>query len=248
LASTERADCIAHPDEKAGIKCYLINGVCHQAANRILLPAGITVNGARGYTVSNALYGVYGRIGIWPCSAPFNQYGGTTGDLPACIPPVDPTGGVMESPLSIADQLDWNYIQGVLAIYGNASGLFARATEKEQGSSVRLAEELEEFQMLLFAQMLDFYLGPMLNVGLRNQLMEVRRRTEHRRVETEGRLASRRLKGPEFVTEINQLTIEFQEQMAERMTSAQYQTLFRLRKDDRVVLADPDITKNEFGG
>ena len=40
--STKRADRIAQTDEKANIKCYLINGVCHQAANRILLPAGIT--------------------------------------------------------------------------------------------------------------------------------------------------------------------------------------------------------------
>lgn len=50
--STNRADKIAQPDEKAGIKCYLINGVCHQAANRILISAGITVRGARGYNVS----------------------------------------------------------------------------------------------------------------------------------------------------------------------------------------------------
>ena len=62
--STKRADKIAQPDEKAGIKCYLINGVCHQAANRILLPAGITVRGARGYSVSEAIYGPYGRIGF----------------------------------------------------------------------------------------------------------------------------------------------------------------------------------------
>ena len=32
--STQRADEIAEPDEHAGITCYLINGVCHQAANR----------------------------------------------------------------------------------------------------------------------------------------------------------------------------------------------------------------------
>jgi hypothetical protein len=33
--STKRADAIAEPNERAGITCYLINGVCHQAANRI---------------------------------------------------------------------------------------------------------------------------------------------------------------------------------------------------------------------
>ena len=100
--------------------------------------------------------------------------------------------------------------------------------------------------MLLFAHMLDFHLGPMLDLDLKNRLMEVRLRTERRRVETEGRFLTGGLRGPAFVDEFNQLTIEFQEQMAQRMTSAQYQTLFRLRKDDRVVLADPDITKDVF--
>src|SRR5215470_17682530 len=57
--STNRADAIAEPNEHAGVTCYLVNGVCHQAANRILLPAAITVTGARGYSVSTAMYGVY---------------------------------------------------------------------------------------------------------------------------------------------------------------------------------------------
>src|SRR5262245_20987312 len=39
LGSTLQADQIAEPNERGGITCYLINGVCHQAANRILLPA-----------------------------------------------------------------------------------------------------------------------------------------------------------------------------------------------------------------
>ena len=38
--STMRADKIAGPNEDGNLNCYLINGVCHQAANRILLPAG----------------------------------------------------------------------------------------------------------------------------------------------------------------------------------------------------------------
>jgi hypothetical protein len=46
--STLRADAIAEPDERAGITCYAINGVCQQAAKRILLAApGMTVAGAQ---------------------------------------------------------------------------------------------------------------------------------------------------------------------------------------------------------
>lgn len=43
----------------AGIR-YAIDGVCHQAANRILLPAGMEVSRASAYSVSYALYGRFG--------------------------------------------------------------------------------------------------------------------------------------------------------------------------------------------
>src|SRR5450830_265265 len=84
--STVRADTIAQPNERANITCYLVNGVCHQAANRILLPAGILVTGARGYGLSQAIFGAYGKVMGGRCHAPFNQYSGITGDLSACTP------------------------------------------------------------------------------------------------------------------------------------------------------------------
>ncbi len=48
----------------AGLR-YGISGVCHQAANRILRPFGVTVAGVKGYGASIFLYGQYGRGG-WP--------------------------------------------------------------------------------------------------------------------------------------------------------------------------------------
>lgn len=60
-----KADCLAQPNSKAGIR-YGISGVCHQAANRILYPActptnTITVARARGSLGSIFAWGVYGR-------------------------------------------------------------------------------------------------------------------------------------------------------------------------------------------
>lgn len=43
----------------AGI-IYLVNGVCHQTANRILIPAGVKVSKAGGYGLSSFFYGDYG--------------------------------------------------------------------------------------------------------------------------------------------------------------------------------------------
>jgi hypothetical protein len=126
--STSRANDIAEPDERAGITCYLINGVCHQAANRILLPARITVNGVRGYALSSALYGVYGRASRWPCRAPFNQHPTTTGDLPACvIPPA-----IVSAPIRTdLDETDTRYLEGVLAIYQEFDRAFVTVVSAE---------------------------------------------------------------------------------------------------------------------
>lgn len=75
--STARANEIAEPNGKAGVGRYLIDGVCHQAANRILLPANRLVTNARGYWLFVAIFGTYGRSG-------FNMHPNVTGDLPEC--------------------------------------------------------------------------------------------------------------------------------------------------------------------
>lgn len=58
--NTYEADCLSQPNSEAGI-LYAKTGVCHQTANRILLPAGQMVSGASGYRLSIFVYGVYGR-------------------------------------------------------------------------------------------------------------------------------------------------------------------------------------------
>ena len=58
--NTDQADCLSQPNSKAGI-IYGGTGVCHQTANRILLPAGIYVSAAAGYRTSLFAWGAYGR-------------------------------------------------------------------------------------------------------------------------------------------------------------------------------------------
>jgi hypothetical protein len=64
IGSSAIADCLSQPNSTAGIR-YGRTGVCHQMANRILHPAGITVAGCGGYIMSVAAYGVHGRP-PWP--------------------------------------------------------------------------------------------------------------------------------------------------------------------------------------
>ncbi|MBT9612216.1 MAG: hypothetical protein IV108_03000 [Burkholderiales bacterium] len=80
--SSAQANCISLPSSTAGL-IYGVTGVCHQTANRILWPAGITVRKAKGYWASVLAYGTYGsdvpawliRIGV--CST-------STGEIPKC--------------------------------------------------------------------------------------------------------------------------------------------------------------------
>lgn len=235
--STNRADKIAQPDEKAGIKCYLINGVCHQAANRILLPASITVRGARGYNLSESLYGTYGRVGFWPCKSPFNTFPGTSGDLQECIPKAA-RGVPLTRPLSVADKLDWHYIKGVLKIYDEAKTMLkARSFDPA---------EAEDFHIKLFMYMAEHHLGPMFDKKLASKLRQIRLKTEKKRLKAETAFEKDKVKAKEFVDAINKATIDFQDEMANAMTPEQYETLFELKPGENVILADPSIVSEVF--
>jgi len=238
--STNRANRIAQPDEKAGIKCYLINGVCHQAANRILLSAGITVRGARGYSVSEAMFGPYGRVGTWPCQSPLNQYSGITGDLPECLP--TPTAAASQPkgarPLSLADKLDWQYINGVLKLYGEAQPMLkAKAVAPDQA---------EDFHLKLFMYMAEFHLGSRLDKKLSNNIRKLRLKTERVRLKAERAFAEREMAPNEFVDAINKATVDFQDEMANSMKPEQYESLFDLKPGEQVILADPSIVSKAF--
>lgn len=80
IGDSSFADCLSHPrfftfggrrtvpgiTKYAGIT-YGTTGVCHQAANRILYPAGVIVAAANGYGWSLFLYDTYGTEGVpWP--------------------------------------------------------------------------------------------------------------------------------------------------------------------------------------
>ena len=241
IGSTKRADKIAQPDEKAGIKCYLVNGVCHQAANRILLPAGITVRGARGYSISEALFGTYGRVRFWPCHAPFNKYPTVKGDLLECI--LSHSKGMEEASFhvrSTSEKLDTQYIKGVLDIYEGAAPAF-KSKSLAEGQSADL-------QLKLFMYMAEFHLGPMLNSRTTKRIMGIREDTEKAILKAQKFLEKRGvLKSEErtihvdYVEAFNKITIDFQEAMAKSMTVEQYKTLFDLEPEERIILADPRI-------
>lgn len=243
--STKRADAIAEPNERAGITCYLVNGVCHQAANRILLPAGITVQGARGYSVSTALFGTYGRprgiLGF--CRAPFDRHAGVTGDLDACIEAArfDEDSGSSR----IGDEGDPReraYLERALALHEDADKRFAESSS---------TDEIIRFQLAQFALFVDYKLGDeamhrdFVAGSGRDALMSIREETERERLAAEQRFAdSGDMKA--FRAADDALTLQFQNRVGKRMDGERYTALLDQERGDDVTLADPEILEHAY--
>ena len=229
--STRRADRIAEPNERANIKCYAINGVCHQSANRVLWPARITVRGARGYKLSEAIYGPYGRFralfGL--CNAPFHRHPGINGDLPECMFKV-----AARAQAEVED--DAQYLERAVEIYEGYGPLDAMALD--EGAMVDLHVQL----FLLLAQR---ELGPK-RVGAAEKVVGIRAGEERERMEIERDFADRKLSLERFVKEVNDLTDRFQDQVAEAMAPEDYSLLLGLLPGDKVQLVDPDIAKEAY--
>jgi hypothetical protein len=247
-ASTRRADAIASPNERAGIKCYLINGVCHQAANRILLPAGITVMGARGYEVSESLYGPYGRPHgvLGTCASPFDQHAGISGDLQQCVEAASKKALRARREISAASagerERERKYINGVLALYGKA-----RPMLRSMAARTDSIPGVEEFHVELFMYKARYNLGAKLDKSLSGKLQDIRRSTERSRMKIEEWFTHGDMKAGEFAKAFNKETIVFQHAMAGALKKDHYKALLGLAPGDTVVLADPRIVKRVFG-
>ncbi|HVO65766.1 MAG TPA: hypothetical protein VMT12_04705 [Syntrophales bacterium] len=232
--STKRADSIAKPDERAGITCYLVNGVCHQAANRILLPAGILVSAARGYSVSSAIFGTYGKVGFWPCSAPFDQCTGISGDLPECVAfsglkaeePMAPTLPLLEG--------EDRHIRTIKQAYNTFNHLGATPLEAMK------------FHADLFDREVEFRLGDGLGEAA-NGLRLAKETVELSHWHMVDAFAQKQISPVEFIKTFNSMTLKFQDDIASALNKAQYVKLLDLECDERVILADPEIIEALYG-
>jgi hypothetical protein len=213
-----------------------VNGVCHQAANRILLPASMTVSTARGYWVSESIFGTYGRVGAWRCHAPFHKHAGVSGDLAECRSALPATGGRdAAAEASEKQKRERDYLQGVLKLY-------AAAEDGRRPRSETLAD-VQEFQQTLFLHMVQFRLGALLNEELSRRLREVNARAEAARSRLSSARRGKVVAVHEYVEAFNRETIKFQEEMANALSAEQYEALFGLKPGEAIVLADPEIVK-----
>ncbi|HEY7840688.1 MAG TPA: hypothetical protein VIC61_03895, partial [Gammaproteobacteria bacterium] len=222
----------------AGITCYAVNGVCHQAANRILYHAGITVLGARGYGVSESLYGTYGRTPRWllsrRCPAPFDQHPGITGDFPECLPAGIQAGGPARDYNEREHERERRYVQRVAGEYQKLS--LQRLQSREWG------DELVQFMATLFEYKIEYNLGFSAKDRVFHRLMDIRRNIESAQIEIESGYAEGALSTADFYAASDRVTASMQDQVAEILDDDQYEKLFDAKRGDIITLVDPAIT------
>ncbi|ENW89582.1 hypothetical protein F905_01367 [Acinetobacter sp. CIP 53.82] len=233
--STKRADTIAEPNERAGIKRYLIDGVCHQAANRILLPAKILVSQARGYRLSSAVFGTYGK-------SPFNQYPDISGDLPACD-----TG---ENIHSIKEEITFSKNENLKIISANLE-IYNKYAKKSLLTSNNLEEFSNNFfnmQIEIFTEEVKIWVGEYISSQQLLALQKAKESLEHKLlIQDSSLLLSNSISMPEFIRSFEKVTNEFQSDIADILSDFEYAQLLQLNRNERLSLIDPLSIDIAFG-
>lgn len=223
--STARADAIAEPNGEAGVGRYLIDGVCHQAANRILLPANRLVTEARGYWLSVAIFGTYGRSN-------FNMHPGVTGDLDSCTGMG--TFNVKESKYSPD-------VFGSIRLIRSNKASISKFNFKT--SSLALAN----FNVNRFMKDVSLTL-PRKSPKSSLSGLQLAKSTSEMFLEFMGKeLRNDKIKAGEYVREFDRMTDKFQDDAANALASIDYERLFRVRPEVRIRLSDPKAVDQTFG-
>jgi len=223
--STVRADAIAEPNGEAGVGRYLIDGVCHQAANRILLPANRLVTEARGYWLSVAIFGTYGR-------SSFNMHADVTGDLPACI--------ALQSGIDISPRLKIESKETQRFIRSNRSSVAQFSLDYT--TPVKRAS----FNVKRFLKDVHLSLGEISPSSLAG--LELAKNESEMFLESKARdFQEINRHAVEFVSEFDRMTDKFQDDAANALSSADYERLFRLHPGEHIRLTTPEAVDMYFG-
>jgi hypothetical protein len=233
--STKRANEIAEPNERAGIKRYLIDGVCHQAANRILLPAKILVSQARGYRLSSAIFGTYGK-------SPFNQFQDISGDLSECFS--EQTEKLIRDEFNSNENEDLKIISANLEIYNK----YARKSYLISSNLEGFSKNYLNMQRDIFSAEVQIWGSELISDKKINELSEVKYEFEYKVLNQESSLLLDDSKSPiDFIRAFNKYTNEFQSGVADILNDEEYEQLLKLDRKERLSLIDPMALDQAYG-
>jgi hypothetical protein len=216
------ANCLSQVNGRAGIR-YLITGVCHQAANRILHPAFTTVARARGYKWSHMRYGVYG-IPPWPQRAQCYQppIGGTSPSSPGA------TGsGVAGGPSASASDPFSDYDKSVTL--ASESGM--------DDDKVRLAD---------LAALVQLGLGKPLDDATFAQLADIQYRLQIHQNKLVYLLDEGQISPEQYLDKLNRLSVDARDRGVELLGYANFKAIFGDVGDTIEELGDTEAFLEEY--
>jgi hypothetical protein len=107
---------------------------------------------------------------------------------------------------------------------------------------------VERAHLALFMYMAGFNLGRRLDRPLTRTLTQVRRKAESRQTAIEKAFATGELPPAALAEAIDGEARAFQDDMAGALDAEAYAQLFDLQRDERIVLADPEIVEATYPG
>jgi hypothetical protein len=228
------ANCISQPNSYAGI-VYGVTGVCHQTANRILFPAGVTVSKAGGYWASSLAYGIYGTN--------FPEFLARLATCNTLLASPALKGKASVKPLEMdtraqshsIDDLENAYVQKIVAVYTEHMQMpHSSSTIMKEESSSLLGKELE--------LTMEFRLGGNLDSQITKSVLKKQADFLKEKGEMDRELYSTDLSIEKYVKEVNDLFGDLFTSLPEFMGKDKYEKIFDLvPSKDRFVLIDPDI-------
>lgn len=217
---------LAGSDSHAEIS-YGKTGVCHQAANRILIPTGQTVNPAWGYSASTALYGVYGT----DAKEFFKRHNITTMQL-------------NETPHN--NYVEREFISSVKNLY-KSSNMMMNTNDDD---SIDLASE--EFKLLL-----QYKLSANSSIASNkfsenpttiptNKLLEIHKKFNMKKNSLINDLDNKKLSPEEFATKINEEISSTLHSFSQELSREDFEKVFGIKPGDKVMLVDSKIMTDEY--
>lgn len=222
--SSVEAECIARPRSEAGI-VYGVTGLCHQTANRILYPAGVTVSDAVGYRITEFFFGTYGSIAFeWVLRR--KGCAGETGEIDGCGPP--------ERPERVPpDEAEMLLLRGIDEEYESRGG-----------------EKRDEPDPELLAAVFELRTRHVLGAPLARveRLQRIQFEFVSGKAALDRRLRGREISGRDFAKAANELCNESLSYCREAMAAHDYVALFQMEPGARIAVIRPDICEVVYDG
>ncbi len=234
--SSARANCLSKPKSTAGI-VYALTGVCHQAANRILMPARVTVHKAKGYWASSLFYGTYGK-GAAEWLARIAVCSVYSGEIDQCTSAVSASGASSEE-LPEEDSSERALVTQIQALYEDVP----------DSQRVRMLSASETAPDLLGEELrltVRHRLGEGFSDSGIGELQEVQQETLADAQKLERSFHEQALVGSALAERLNQAINEGLEKCAKSLGKDKYRTYFELEPGDRIDIVMPDLAELEL--